>query len=107
MIKVTTVSSVVRKTSFVIVFRKMLTSLKGEKSLMRQAHEIPALLKGSALTTFLYIYHWKTFHFVGLKGFMYELEFVGLILKLTRFLKMMTVSSADIDLEDKFCVLKE
>ena len=67
MIKVTTVSSVVRKTSFVIVFRKMLTSLKGEKSLMRQAHERPAPLKGSSLTTFLYIYHWKTFHFVGLK----------------------------------------
>ena len=106
MIKVTTVSSVVRKTSFVIVFRKMLTSLKGEKSLMHQAHEIPTPLKGSSLTTFLYIYHWK-FHFVGLKGFMYELEFVGLILKLARFLKMMTVSSADIDSEDKFCVLKK
>ena len=69
----------------------MLTSLKGKKSLMCQAYEIPAPLEGSSLTTFLYVYHWKTFHFVGLKGIMYELEFVGLILKLARFLKMMTV----------------
>ena len=104
-VAVAMVSSVVRKTSFVIAFRKMLMSLKGEKSLMRLAHEIPAPLKGSSLMTFLYVYRRKTFHFIGLKGIMYELEFVGLILKSARFLKMMTVSSADIDSEDKFGVV--
>ena len=59
------------------------------------------------MTTFLYEYHPKTFHIIGFKGFTYELEFVGLFFKSARFLKMMTVSSADIDSEDKFRVLKE
>ncbi|XP_030928450.1 F-box/LRR-repeat protein At2g29930-like [Quercus lobata] len=50
--------------------------------------------------------HLKTFHFIGFKGLTYELEFVGHILKTARFLKTMTVSSADIDSEE-FRVLKE
>ena len=51
--------------------------------------------------------HLKTFHFIGFKGLTYELEFVGHILKTARFLKTMTVSSADIDSEEQFRVLKE
>ncbi|KAL4619555.1 hypothetical protein ACB092_06G087900 [Castanea dentata] len=51
--------------------------------------------------------HLKTFHFIGFKGLTYELEFVGLILKTARFLKTMTVSSANIDSEEQFRVLKE
>ncbi|XP_065626231.1 putative FBD-associated F-box protein At3g50710 [Quercus suber] len=51
--------------------------------------------------------HLKTFHFKGFEGLTYELEFVGLILKTARFLKTMTVSSADIDSEEQFRVLKE
>ncbi|XP_075672123.1 FBD-associated F-box protein At3g52670-like [Castanea sativa] len=51
--------------------------------------------------------HLKTFHFKGFKGLTYELEFVGLILKTARFLKTMTVSSADIDSMEQFRVLKE
>ena len=51
--------------------------------------------------------HLKTFPFIGFKGLTYELEFVGHILKTARFLKTMTVSSADIDSEEQFRVLKE
>ena len=51
--------------------------------------------------------HLKTFRFIGFKGLTYELEFVGHILKTSRFLKTMTVSSADIDSEEKFRVVKE
>ncbi|XP_030932271.1 F-box/LRR-repeat protein At3g59190-like [Quercus lobata] len=51
--------------------------------------------------------HLKTFHFKGFEGSTYELKFVGHILKMARFLKTMTVSSANIHSEEKFRVLKE
>nr|POE53727.1 f-box protein [Quercus suber] len=51
--------------------------------------------------------HLKTFHFIGFEGSIYELKFVGHILKTARFLKTMTVSSANIHSEEKFRVVKE
>ena len=38
---------------------------------------------------------------------MYELEFVGHILKTARFLKTMTITPAYIDSDEKFRILKE
>ena len=51
--------------------------------------------------------HLQTFNFKEFEGSTHELEFVGHILKTARFLKTMTLSSADIDSEEKFHVLKE
>ena len=51
--------------------------------------------------------HLKTFHFIGFEGSTYELKFVGHILKTARFLKSMTISSANIHSEERFRVVKE
>ena len=51
--------------------------------------------------------HLQKFNFKEFEESTHELEFVGHILKTARFLKTMTLSSVDIDSEEKFHVLKE